>query len=150
MTQQGAADMYMWLMAAWPQVIKSNSSEAFQNAKIRELFKTYEGYTDEEVSNAFQKWTDENEKFPTTKNIINEIKWARVRKSGKPVDPTERYTMEIIEDDGTEYMVMWNGKASFTLEEFVNMPRNKDHLTPDEWERRFKARRKKILYGYEG
>lgn len=149
MTQQGAADMYMWLMAAWPQVIKSNSSEAFQNAKIRELFKTYEGYTDEEVSNAFQKWTDENEKFPTTKNIINEIKWARVRKSGKPVDPTERYTMEIIEDDGTEYMVMWNGKASFTLEEFMNMPRNKDHLTPDEWERRFKARRKKILYGHE-
>lgn len=149
MTQQGAADMYMWLMAAWPQVIKSNSSEAFQNAKIRELFKTYEGYTDEEVSNAFQKWTDENEKFPTTKNIINEIKWARVRKSGKRVDPTERYTMEIIEDDGTEYMVMWNGKASFTLEEFMNMPRNKDHLTPDEWERRFKARRKKILYGHE-
>ncbi len=149
MTQQGAADMYMWLMAAWPQVIKSNSSEAFQNAKIRELFKTYEGYTDEEVSNAFQKWTDENEKFPTTKNIINEIKWARVRKSGKPVDPTERYTMEFITDDGTEYMVIWNGKASFTLEEFVNMPRNKDHLTPDEWERRFRARRKNVLYGHE-
>lgn len=149
MTQQGAADMYMWLMAAWPQVIKSNSSEAFQNAKIRELFKTYEGYTDEEVSNAFQKWTEENEKFPTTKNIINEIKWGRVRKSGKHVDPTERFNMEFITDDGTEYMVMWNGKASFTLEEFMNMPRNKDHLTPDEWERRFRARRKKILYGHE-
>lgn len=145
MTQQGAADMYMWLMAAWPQVIKSNSSEAFQNAKIRELFKTYEGYTDEEVSNAFQKWTDENEKFPTTKNIINEIKWGRVRKSGKHIDPTERYTMEFITDDGTEYMVVWNGKASFTLEEFMNMPRNKDHLTPDEWERRYRIRRKEIL-----
>lgn len=149
MTQKGAADMYMWLMAAWPQVIKSNSSEAFQNAKIRELYKTYEDYTDEEVSSAFQKWTDENEKFPTTKNIINEIKWARVRKSGQRVDPAERYTMECISDDGTEYMVMWNGKASFTLEEFINMPRNKDHLTPDEWERRYKARRKKILYGHD-
>lgn len=150
MTQKGAQELYMWLMAAWPLVIKSNASEAFQKAKMQELYRTYQEYTDEEVRAAFDKWTDENEKFPTTKNIINEIKWGRVRKSGKHVDPTERFNMEFITDDGTEYMVMWNGKASFTLEEFMNMPRNKDHLTPDEWERRFRARRKKILYGHEG
>lgn len=145
MTQRGAQELYMWLMAAWPLVIKANASEAFQKAKMQELFKTYREYTDEEVSNAFQVWTENNEKFPTTKNIITEIKWARARKGGKRVDPTARYNMEVIDDDGTERMVWWNGKCSFTLEEFVNMPRNKDHLDPEEWERRFKARRKQVL-----
>ena len=137
----------MWLMAAWPLVIKPNASESFQIAKIQELFKTYKEYSDEEVAAAFQRWTDEHEKFPTTKNIITEIKWARARKNTKRVDPEARYNMEIIADDGTEYMVVWNGKASFTLEEFVNMPRNKEHLDPEEWERRYKIRRKQILYG---
>jgi len=137
----------MWLMAAWPLVIKPNASENFQIAKIQELFKTYKEYSDEEVAAAFQRWTDEHEKFPTTKNIITEIKWARARKNTKRVDPEARYNMEIIADDGTEYMVVWNGKASFTLEEFVNMPRNKEHLDPEEWERRYRIRRKQILYG---
>jgi len=137
----------MWLMAAWPLVIKPNASESFQIAKIQELFKTYKEYSDEEVAAAFQRWTDEHEKFPTTKNIITEIKWARARKNTKRVDPEARYNMEIIADDGTEYMVVWNGKASFTLEEFVNMPRNKEHLDPEEWERRYRIRRKQILYG---
>jgi len=147
MTQRGAQELYMWLMAAWPLVIKPNASENFQIAKIQELFKTYKEYSDEEVAAAFQRWTDEHEKFPTTKNIITEIKWARARKNTKRVDPEARYNMEIIADDGTEYMVVWNGKASFTLEEFVNMPRNKEHLDPEEWERRYKIRRKQILYG---
>lgn len=147
MTQRGAQELYMWLMAAWPLVIKPNASESFQIAKIQELFKTYKEYSDEEVAAAFQRWTDEHEKFPTTKNIITEIKWARARKNTKRVDPEARYNMEIIADDGTEYMVVWNGKASFTLEEFVNMPRNKEHLDPEEWERRYKIRRKQILYG---
>ena len=150
MTQKGAQELYMWLMAAWPLVIKANASEAFQKAKMQELFKTYKEYTDEEVSNAFQVWTENNEKFPTTKNIINEIKWSRVRKHGKQADPEARYNMEVIADDGTEYMVCWNGKASFTLEEFINMPRNKEHLAPEEWERRFKIRRKSILGGQHG
>ena len=145
MTQQGAAELYMWLMAAWPLVIKANSSKAFQNAKIEQLFESYKGYSDEEVKHAYEKWTEENEKWPSTKNILTEIKWARARKGGKRVDPTERYQMEIITDDGTEFLVERNGTTMFTLEEFMNLPRNKDHLPPDEWERRYQARRKRML-----
>lgn len=145
MTQKGAQELYMWLMAAWPLVIKSNASEAFQKAKMQELYRTYQEYTDEEVRAAFDKWTDENEKFPTTKNIINEIRWARARKGGKKVDPTKLYMMERIADDGTEYAVMHNGKIMFTWDEFVNLPSNKDHLDPEEWERRYRARRKTTL-----
>lgn len=147
MTQKGVQELYMWLMAAWPLVIKPGASESFQKAKMQELFKTYKEYSDEEVRGAFEKWTEENDKFPTTKQILTEIKWARARKNTKHTDPTARYNMEIITDDGTEYMVMWNGKASFTLEEFMNIPRNKEHLDPEEWERRYKIRRKQILYG---
>ena len=54
MTQQGAAELYMWLMAAWPLVIKANSSKAFQNAKIEQLFESYKGYSDEEVKHAIK------------------------------------------------------------------------------------------------
>jgi hypothetical protein len=53
--------------------------------------------------------------------------------------------MERIYDDGTEYMVMVNGKTSFSWQEFMNLPCNPEHLDPEEWERRFKARRKEVL-----
>lgn len=147
MTQQGTAELYLWLMASWPLVIKPGASESFQKAKMRELFDTYREYTDAEVAAAFKKWTEENDKFPTTKNIINEIKWAEIRKSGKHVDPTMTYNMERILDDGTELMVSYNGKAAFTWEEFMALPCNPDHLDPEEWERRYKIRRKRILNG---
>lgn len=147
MTQQGVAELYLWLMASWPLVIKPGASESFQKAKMRELYDTFREYTDAEVSGAFKKWTDENEKFPTTKNIISEIKWARIRKSGKAVDPAQLYVMERILEDGTEYMVTHNGKAAFTWDEFVDLPGNTEHLDPEEWERRFNVRRRRILYG---
>lgn len=147
MTQQGAVDLYQYLGAAWPLVVKPGVDEKWATAKKRELYQTYREYSDEEVMAAFQKWTAENDKYPTTKQILTEIKWARARKNTKHTDPTARYNMEIITDDGTEYMVVWNGKASFTLEEFMNIPRNKEHLDPEEWERRYKIRRKQILYG---
>lgn len=149
MTQEGAKKTYYWLQAAFPKEYRTNASAEFQATKIRQIYDTYHEFTDQEVMATVQKWAEDNDKAPTIKNMLTELKWARVRKSGQRVDPTERYTMECISDDGTEYMVMWNGKASFTLEEFINMPRNKDHLTPDEWERRYKARRKKILYGHD-
>lgn len=147
MTQQGVAELYLWLMASWPLVIKPGASEAFQKAKMRELYETFREYTDAEVSGAFRKWTEEQEKFPTTKNIITEIRWAQARKNGKRVDPTQRYQMEVINEDGTEYLVEYNGKTVFSWDEFVNIPRNKDRLDPEEWERRYKARRRRILNG---
>lgn len=147
MTRQGINDVYMFMVASWPLQYKTWTSDTFQAAKFKQMAETFKDYKDEEVMRAFQKWAEENDNFPSTRQIINEIKWAQARKSGKRVDPTKRYTMEIIDDDGNEFMVMWNGKASFTLEEFINMPRNKDHIDPEEWERRFKARRKRILYG---
>ena len=138
-------DLYMYMMAQWPTQVKTWTSETFQKAKTRELYQTYREYGDEEVMRAVQKWAENEDKYPTTKNILTEIKWARARKGGKRVDPTERYQMEIITDDGTEFLVERNGTTMFTLEEFMNLPRNKDHLTPEEWERRYKARRKRIL-----
>jgi len=147
MTQNGARDMYYWLQAAFPKEYRTNASAEFQATKIRQMFDTYREYTDSEVENALHKWAENNEKAPTIKNMLTELKWARAMKGQKNTDPEARYAMEFITDDGTEYMVCWNGKCTFTLEEFVNIPRNKDHLSPEEWERRFKARRKKILYG---
>ena len=147
MTQKGVQELYMWLMAAWPLVIKPGASESFQKAKMRELYETYREYTDAEVAQAFKKWTEENEKFPTTKNIITEIKWARVRKAGKKADPAQLYSMERILDDGTEQIIMHDGKTAFTWAEFVDLPCNPDHIDPEEWERRYKIRRKRILYG---
>lgn len=144
MTKQGVKELYMWLTASWPLVIKPGASEDFQTAKLEELYKTYKAYNDVEVRAAFEKWAEENEKFPTTKNIITEIRFAKAR-AGKLVDPQKRYVMERIYDDGTEYMVSHNGKATFTWTEFVNLPCNPDHIDPEEWERRFKARRKAIL-----
>lgn len=145
MTRRGTTELYLWLTAAWPLVIRPGASETFQRAKQEELYKTFKEYGDEEVRTAFEKWTDENDKFPTTKNIINEIRWAQALKAGRRPDPTMRYSMDIIMEDGTEYMIEYGGKAAFTWDEFINIPRNKDRLDPVEWERRFRARRKRIL-----
>lgn len=144
MTKQGVIDLYTYLSTAWSLVVKPGASEGWKTAKLRELYQSYADYEDDEVLAAFQKWTQENEKFPTVKNIITEIRWAQARKSGKRVDPAARYSMEFITDDGTEYLVEYNGKTTFTWDEFVNIPRNKDRLDPEEWERRYKARRRQL------
>lgn len=145
MTQQGAVELYMYMTAAWPLVVKPGASEAWRAAKVKEIFVTYREFTDAEVHEAWQKWTAEQEKFPTTKNIINEIRWMRARRTGKKIDPTKLYTMDRIYDDGTEVMVAVGNKATFTWDEFVNLPCNPDHIDPEEWERRFRIRRKQVL-----
>lgn len=143
MTQQGVQELYMWLSTAWPLVIRPGADPDWKIAKQRELYKTFRAYEDAEVHAAFQKWTSENEKFPTTKNIINEIVWSR--KLHRKADPKKTYQMEKILDDGTEFVVMFNGKISFTWDEFTALPSNPEHLSPEEWERRFKVRRKAVL-----
>ena len=139
MTTAGVKELYYWLTAAWPLVIKPGASEQFQDAKLRELYKTYDQYRDEEVIAAFQKWTEENEKFPSTKNILNEIKWSRTIKVGRKENEI-LWPMDIIYPDGNEYSY-----GSFTRSEFVNHPRNTEHLQPEEWERRFRKTRNRIL-----
>lgn len=140
MTIQGVNELYQYLGAAWPLVIKPGVDEAWKKAKVRELYTTYSDYRDEEVLAAFQKWTEENEKFPTTKNILNEIKWARWLKVGAKQENEIYWPMDIIYDDGNEWTY-----GSFKREDFVNHPKNPDHLQPEEWERRFNARRRAIL-----
>ena len=148
MTANGVNELYMWLSTSWPLVIKPGASQEWKTAKLKQLYTTFKEYTDSEVIAAFQKWTSENEKYPTVKNIINEIKWAQIRKLGKKADNTVLYTMDKIDADGNEFAVMYNGKTAFTWQEFIDLPCNKDHLDPEEWERRFKLRRKRILYGH--
>lgn len=143
MTKAGAQELYKWLTTAWPLVIKPGAKEEWKQAKVRELYKTYSAYEDAEVFRAFQKWTEANEKFPTTKNIITELEFARALRY--TADPNQLYPMMVIHDDGGEAMVFYNGKAIFTWNEFLNIPRNINHLDPIEWERRFKKRREKIL-----
>lgn len=143
MTSQGVNELYQYLGAAWPLVIKPGADPEWKRAKVRELYQTYKDYDDAEVLAAFQKWTTNSEKFPTTKNIINEIMWAHSEKV-KLITGDGTYQMEYIDDAGTEFLVSYGGKINFTVVEFVNLPRNKEHLTPEEWERRLKARRKYI------
>lgn len=145
MTQKGAKELYDWLSVAWMLVVKPSATEEWKTKKIRELYQTYREYSDADVLEAFQKWTQENEKFPTTKNIINEIQWLHVQRRGPAADPAKRYQVERIYDDGNEYLVQCNGKINFTWDEFINLPCNPEHLDPEEWERRFKARRKQVL-----
>lgn len=140
MTKQGASELYMWQMAAWPTVIRPGASESFANAKIKQIYETYKSNTDEEVFAAFEKWAQENEKYPTTKNILNEIQWARRLKMPKNKENVIYWPMDVIYDDGNEWTY-----GSFKREDFVNHHRNPDHLQPEEWERRFKLRRRAIM-----
>lgn len=139
MTKEGVKTLYSWLSVAWPLVIRAGSDDSWKQAKLRELYATYADYTDGEVCTAFQKWTDENNKFPTTHDILNEIKWARATEYSKKND-TELYSLDVIYADGNEWSY-----GMFTRADFINHPRNKEHLTPEEWERRYNIRRREIL-----
>lgn len=136
MTQGGVNELYLWLTAAWPLVIKPGASDEWQRAKKRELYQTYKEYTDKEVQAAFQKWTEENEKFPTTRAIINELKWTQVKKSTAGRENEERWPMCWLDRDGNEWSY-----GNFVRAEFLNHPRNPEHLQPEEWERRFNVTR---------
>lgn len=140
MTGEGVKQLYMWLSTAWPLVIRPGVDESWKQAKLRELYTTYEKYRDAEVIEAFQKWTEEHDKYPTTKNIINEIEWAqRLRASGGR-ENTELWDMSFIKDNGEEWSY-----GAFRRDAFVTHPRNPDHLQPEEWERRYKIRRRQVL-----
>ena len=145
MTTEGVQQLYMYLGAAWPQIVRPGIDEAWKRAKLQELYQTYRHYENEEVQAAFMTWTEANDKFPTTKNIITEIKWARVKKAGRDPEAGKLYQMPIMLKNGTEGVVMVDGKINFTWDEFVNISRNKEHLTPEEWERRFVKWRRQVL-----
>ena len=143
MTNKGVTDLYYYLASAWPLVVRPGADDEMRSAKLRELYRSYKNYDDKDVMDAFMKWTEEHDKFPTVKNIINEIAWAKRKTVTKKVE--QRYMMEVISKEGIEFTVGFNGRGTMTWDEFVNHPRNKDHLTPPEWERRFLIRRKEIL-----
>lgn len=149
MTAKGIEDLYMWLSVSWPLIVKPNVDDAWRDAYIRNLSKTYRKYTDKEVIGAFQKWAENNEKYPTTKDILNILEWGRIKDKVK-ANSSETYQMNIITDEGIEYVVQYNGKINFTWNEFLDLPRNKDRLDPDEWERRFRDRRRRILSRVQG
>ena len=144
MTQNGVNDLYQYLGAAWPLVIKPGVDEAWKRVKMRELFKTYREYDDEEVLEAFQKWTEENEKFPTTKNIITEIKWAQTKKHVGNRENIELWQAPIWKDK-QEMLISHDGCIQWKRDEFVQQPWNPEHLQPEEWERRFKATRARAI-----
>ena len=139
MTKDGVKSLYQWLSTAWPLVVKVGADDGWKQAKLRELYATYADCTDGEVCSAFQKWTFENNKFPTTHDILNEIKWARATAHAKEND-NELYSLDVIYADGNEWSYGY-----FTRADFINHPKNKEHLSPEEWERRFNIRRRDIL-----
>lgn len=144
MTQQGVVELYQYLGAAWPLVVKPGVDEAWKRAKLNELFKTYREYDNKEVLEAFQKWTEENDKFPTTKNVINEIKWAR-ELHGVGNRENEELWQAPRWYNGAEVLIMHDGKVQWKRSEFIQQPWNPERLQPEEWEKRFKATRKRWL-----
>lgn len=145
MTTNGVKELQARLMIAWPMTYKQNVSEEFNRVTLKTYYDSFRDCTDAEVLEGLQRWTENNEKAPTIKSLINEAKWLRLQKLGKKADPKTTYQMEWIRDDGTEVVIMHNGKINFTWDEFMNVPRNKDHLDPEEWERRYKLRRAAVL-----
>lgn len=138
-----AREIYTWLTAGWPNTLKPGASEEFVRAKMRELIKDYARYSKDEVLEGIDRWRANNEKFPTTKNIINEIEWLRsqenARRKSSGEDPDE-WPMLIIYDDGYEACY-----GIFTRAQFVNHPKNSENLEPEEWLRRYGKRRDAII-----
>ena len=144
MTQQGVVELYQYLGAAWPLVVKPGVDETWKVSKLRELATTYREYDDKEVLEAFQKWTEENEKYPTTKNIITEIKWAQAQRNLGNRENEELWQAPRW-INGQEVLIMRDGKIQWKRSEFIQQPWNTEHLQPEEWEKRFKATRKRWL-----
>lgn len=139
MTNEGVKSLYLWLSAAWPEKIRPGVDDTWKRAKLIEMYGTWKEYDDAEVMEAYQKWTEENSKFPTTHDIINEIKWARVQVVGERENEV-LWSMDFIARDGTEWSF-----GSFKRSDFINHPRNREHLQPEEWERRFRVTRNRVL-----
>ena len=145
MTQIEANSLYMWIMATWPGTIKPGASEQFQNAKIQELMRTFKGYDAELVLEGFEKWARENDKYPSTKQVINEIKWLQMRDRIGGRENEATFMLEQIDSHGNESVYEHNGKIAFHRLEFVDLPVNPEHLQPEEWERRYGSQRRRIL-----
>lgn len=138
-----AQEIYTWLSAGWPTVIRPGASAEFVAVKVRELMKDFAGYTKDEVLEGIDRWRQRNEAYPKAKNIINEIEWARrerlSRKRETDPEAAEGWPMEVIYDNGDEACF-----GVFDRERFVNHPKNSSHLQPEEWRRRFRIRRAEI------
>ena len=143
MTTDGVRQLYMWLSTAWPLVVKPNADEQWKRAKMNELYGTYREYDNLEVMQAYQTWTYDNDKYPTTKNIINEIKAARIASLGK--QENEELHQAPIWKYGQELLLMHDGAIQWKRSDFVEMPFNPERLQPEEWERRFLMTRKRYL-----
>ena len=145
MTSDGVKELYMWLTAAWPTVVRPGASDDFKLSMMKTLYREFQPYEDEDVIQAYRTWTANNERYPSIRNIINEIRIEKQRTQRYTPDRTKKYTVERIDREGIETAIGYGDKTEFTWEEFMDLPCNPDHLTPLEWERRFMIRRKEII-----
>lgn len=138
-----AAEIYQWLSAGWPEVLRPGSSDVFVSSKIREILKDFSTYDKDTVLEAINHWRQNNDKFPTSKNIINEIMWQKIQTAAKlrEENPEEAdgYPMEIVFSDGREACY-----GTFNRERFMSHAKNPDHLSPEEWKRRFMKTRARL------
>ena len=141
MTYSEADELYMWLAASWPLTIRPNATEEFRRVKTEELRQSFAKYSYTEVGEAFYRWKMENEKFPSVKNIINEIEWLRKKNQAQGAANPDDYgwPMEIVYADGHEACY-----GVFNRQQFINHAKNPEHLQPEEWRRRFMKRRQQI------
>ena len=140
MTTDGVRQLYMWLSTAWPLVVKPSADEQWKRAKMNEIYGTFKEFDNLEVMKAYQTWTYDNDKYPTTKNIINEIKKERAEALGKREN--EELHQAPIWKYGKELLLSHDGCIQWKRSEFVEMPFNPERLQPEEWERRFLITRK--------
>lgn len=139
MTTEGIKELYTRLAISWPTIYRQNGSEGYNRSMMKIYYDSFRDLTDEEVLAGLQKWTEENEKAPTIKALINEAKWLRIKNAPK-AENEELHPMDFITKEGIEWSY-----GLFKRSDFVNHPRNPEHLQPEEWERRFNLTRKRII-----
>ena len=135
-------EIYTWLSVGWPTVLKPGAPDEFVRMKCREIMHDFGTYDIGQIREAVDRCRRNSDKFPTSKAIMNEIKWiqaaeAAKRKAENPDD--EGWPMEIIYPDGHEACY-----GVFNRSQFVNHAKNPEHLQPEEWRRRFMKRRQQI------
>ena len=140
MTREEGFKLYTWLQASWPTVLKPGLPEDFVTAKVDELQQAFGEYDFGEVLDAFNAYKAKNARFPFSKEIVDLILEARTQKGQTADNSAQLYEMEIIWPDGYEACV-----GLFTRPDFINHPRNVNHLQPEEWRRRFMATRHRYI-----
>ena len=141
MKHNEAKELVTWLTVSWPVTMKGLTTDEMKAAKVEELLQSFGKYDYELVFAAFDKWKREHEKFPSTHNILNEIAWIEKERNAKKQekDPEDAWPMEVVYSNGDEACY-----GVFTREKFVNHAKNTEHLSPEEWRRRFMKRRQQI------